>query len=141
MRKYFNTSIMYLIIGLFSGVFYREITKMADYTGETVLKGLHTHILILGFIFFIIVLLLDKNFGFSKLKGSKAWFITYNVTFIYFIATMVTRGIAQVKGIEINGLSHIAGLAHVLLGVVLVWFVVLGNKMLKNAEKETHEIQ
>lgn len=133
MKKYFNASIAYLIIGLISGVFYREFTKMLDFTGQTVLKGLHTHILLLGFIFFIIVLLLDKNFGFSKLKGSKAWFITYNVSFIYFIVTMVIRGIAQVKGIEVSGLSHIAGLAHALMGVALVWFVVLGNKMLKDA--------
>lgn len=131
MRKYFNASIAYLIVGLLSGIFYREMTRLLGFTGETVLKGLHTHILVLGFIFFIIVLLLDKNFGFSNLKGSKAWFITYNISFVYFIGTMLTRGIAQVKGIEISGLSHIAGLAHALMGVALIWFVILGNKMLK----------
>lgn len=131
MKKYFNAAMVYLVLGLIAGVFYRELTRMAEFTGITVLKGLHTHILVLGFLFFIIVLLLDKNFGFSKMKGSKAWFITYNVSMIYFVITMLVRGIAQVKGIDINGLSHMAGLAHAIFGVALVWFVIIGNKMLK----------
>ncbi|MBU3812783.1 MAG: DUF2871 domain-containing protein [Candidatus Niameybacter stercoravium] len=131
MKKYFNASMAYLILGLIAGVFYREFTRMAEFTGQTVLKGLHTHILVLGFLFFIIVLLLDKNFGFSKMKGSKAWFISYNVSMVYFIATMVARGVAQVRGIEVSGLSHIAGLAHALFGAALVWFIIIGNKMLK----------
>ena len=131
MKKYFNASMAYLILGLIAGVFYREFTRMAEFTGQTVLKGLHTHILVLGFLFFIIVLLLYKNFGFSKMKGSRAWFISYNVSMVYFIATMVARGIAQVRGIEVRGLSHIAGLAHALFGAALVWFIIIGNKMLK----------
>ena len=131
MKKYFNAAMAYLIFGLIAGVFYREFTRMSDFTDQTMLKGIHTHILVLGFIFFIVVLLLDKNFGFSKMKGSKPWFISYNVCMVFLVATMVARGIAQVKGIEISGLSHIAGLAHTLFGASLIWFMVIGNKMLK----------
>lgn len=136
MKKYFNAAAAYLIFGLILGVFYREFTKIAGFTGETVLKGLHTHVLVLGFFFFIIVILVEKNFGLSKLKGATAWFITYNISFIYMIGTMIARGITEVKGTDIAGLSHMAGLSHVLLGVSLGWFMVLMNKVLKQNKAE-----
>ena len=131
MKKYFYSSFTYLILGLLAGVFYRELTRMSDFTGETVLRGVHTHILVLGFIFFLVVLLLDKNFGLSKLKGAKAWFITYHVGLITTIATMMARGVAEVKGFDIAGLSHMAGVTHTLLGITLIWFMVLLGKTIK----------
>lgn len=131
MKKYFNIATVYLIIGLLSGVFYREFTKLSGFEGATVLSSLHTHLLILGFFFMLIVLILDKVFNFSQVKGAKQWLIVYNVSLLYFITTMVMRGVTQVTGAEIGGLSHISGLAHALLGGCLIWFIVLGNKMLK----------
>ena len=53
MKKYYYISFTYLMLGLIAGVFYRELTRMSDFTGETVLKGVHTHILVLGFVFFL----------------------------------------------------------------------------------------
>ncbi len=48
MRKIAKLSFFYSMLGMFLGVFYREFTKLNDYTGETVLNGLHTHVLVLG---------------------------------------------------------------------------------------------
>ena len=62
MKKYTNISTFYLILGLFMGISYREITKHNNFTGETVLSSVHTHTLTLGFLFFLIVLLLDYTF-------------------------------------------------------------------------------
>lgn len=131
MKKYYYISLIYLILGLIAGVFYREITRMSNFTGETVLKGLHTHILVLGFVFFLVVLLLEKNFGLSKFKGIKAWLITYQVALVAVIGTMVARGVAEVKGFDIAGLSHMAGVSHALLGIALIWFMVLLGKAIK----------
>lgn len=131
MKKYYYVSFTYLILGLIAGVFYRELTKMSNFTGETVLRGVHTHILVLGFIFFLIVLLIEKNFGLSRLKSAKAWLIAYQVAFVAFIATMVARGVAEVKGFDIAGLSHMAGASHTLLGIALIWFMVLLGKAIK----------
>lgn len=131
MKKYYYISFTYLILGLIAGVFYRESTRMSNFTGETVLKGVHTHILVLGFVFFLVVLLLEKNFGLSKLKSTKAWLITYQVAFVIVVATMVARGVAQVKGFDIAGLSHMAGASHALLGIALIWFMVLLGKAIK----------
>ena len=86
----------------------------------------------LGFMFFIIVLLLEKNFNISSVKSFKSWLIIYNVGFIYFISTLVFRGVLQVNNSDFAGLSHIAGLGHVILGISLCWFAVIVNKSLKN---------
>ena len=131
MKKYYYISFTYLILGLIAGVFYRELTRASNFTGETVLRGVHTHILVLGFVFFLIVLLLEKNFELSKLKSIKAWLITYQVAFVAVIATMVVRGVAEVKGFEVAGLSHMAGVSHTLLGIALIWFMVLLGKAIK----------
>lgn len=119
------------MLGLIAGVFYRELTRMSDFTGETVLKGVHTHILVLGFVFFLVVLLLEKNLGISNLKSAKAWLITYQVALVTVVATMVARGVAQVKGFEIAGLSHMTGASHALLGIALIWFMILLGKAIK----------
>ena len=131
MKKYYYISFTYLILGLIAGVFYRELTRTSNFTGETVLRGVHTHILVLGFVFFLIVLLLEKNFELSKLKSIKAWLITYQVAFVAVIATMVVRGVAEVKGFEVAGLSHMAGVSHTLLGIALIWFMILLGKAIK----------
>ena len=128
MKKYYYASFIYLVLGLIAGVFYRELTKAAGFTGDTVLRGVHTHLLVLGCLFFLIVLGLEKSFGLAQFKGMKAWFITYQVALITVIATMVVRGMAEVKGFEVAGLSHMAGLTHALLGIALVWFMILLGK-------------
>ena len=131
MKKYYYASFIYLVLGLIAGVFYRELTKAAGFTGDTVLRGVHTHILVLGCLFFLIVLLLEKNFGLAHIKGIKAWFVTYQIALITVVATMMVRGVAEVKGFEMAGLSHMAGLTHALLGIGLVWFMILLGKVVK----------
>ena len=131
MKKYFNLATIYLVLGLAMGVFYREFTKINGFEGKTVLSVVHTHALTLGFIFFIIVLLLVKNFKISEVRGFKWWCILYNISLIYMLATLTARGILQVLDSDFSGLSHIAGLGHVLLSVAFIWFVVIVNKAIK----------
>ena len=130
MQKYFKISSFYLLFGLLMGIFSIEFTKLNNFSGDTVLKSVHTHILVLGFLFFIIVLLLEKNFTISNNKNFNKWIILYNIGLIYLIITLSVRGILQVIGSDFNGLSHIAGLGHAILGVSLVWFLVIFNKEL-----------
>ena len=51
MKKLYMQRFIYLIIGLLSGVFAREYTKAQGIKGSTMLQ-VHTHVLVLGFIFF-----------------------------------------------------------------------------------------
>lgn len=131
MKKYFNLATFYLILGLIMGVFYREFTKINGFEGQTVLSVVHTHTLTLGFMFFILVLLLEKSFKISNNKGIKGWCILYNVSLLYVLATFIARGVLQVLGKDFAGLSHIAGLGHAFLGVALIWFVIIVNKSIK----------
>lgn len=128
MKKYINMAMVYVILGLGLGVFYREFTKLNDFSGETVLSAVHTHILVLGFMFMLMVLMLDKLFHLTEQKGMRYWFVGYNGSLIYVVATMVARGVADVTGTVIPGLNHIAGLGHGLLGISLIGFVVLLKK-------------
>lgn len=132
MQKYFKLSTFYLILGLTLGVFYREFTKLNNFTDSTTLGLLHVHALVLGFVFFILVLLLEKNFEISKIKNFKTWLITYNIGLIYLLSTLTFRGILEVKNSDFAGLSHIAGLGHAILGISLIWFIIIVNKALKN---------
>lgn len=43
MRRLLYSFLFYMIIGLFSGFFYRELTKAYDFTGTTQLSLVHTH--------------------------------------------------------------------------------------------------
>ena len=54
MRKYINISFMYAIAALLSGVFYREFTKILDFTGNTTLAFTHLHLFVLGTIMFLL---------------------------------------------------------------------------------------
>ena len=50
MKRYINYSIIYTVLAMIGGVFYREFTKMNDYTSWSTLSVVHTHYFILGII-------------------------------------------------------------------------------------------
>ncbi|HDX9638549.1 TPA: DUF2871 domain-containing protein [Bacillus mobilis] len=131
MKRLYNAAFIYLIIGLFSGVFAREYTKAQGIKGSTMLQLVHTHVLVLGFIFCLIALALCKVFHVQETKSFRAWFVVYNVGLIFTIATMLWRGLLQVNGTDFNGLSHMAGLGHVIISIGLVWFMILLKKSFK----------
>lgn len=66
MKRYINYSIVYAVLALVGGVFYREFTKMNDYAAWTTLSVVHTHYFILGMIFFLILGLVSMNVNFKS---------------------------------------------------------------------------
>ena len=57
MKKYLNISLIYALLAMTGGVFYREFTKFNGFTGVTVLSKVHTHFFLLGMIVFWVVAL------------------------------------------------------------------------------------
>ena len=57
MKRLLNAAFIYMLVGVASGLFYREFTKMNDFAeGQFTQLGLaHTHLLTLGFIVLLIV--------------------------------------------------------------------------------------
>ncbi|MGY4960669.1 DUF2871 family protein [Streptomyces sp. 900105245] len=73
MRKILDTAHIYMIVGLVSGLYYRDITEAEDFTGDTQLAVVHTHVLALVTMFFLIVLALEKLFALTALPLFR-WF-------------------------------------------------------------------
>lgn len=103
---------------MIGGVFYREFTKLNDYTAWTTLSVVHTHYFILGMMFFLILGLVSMNIN---LKNNRAVFF-YNVGLNLTAIMLVVRGIVQVLGFKVVSalISGIAGIGHIILGVSLI---------------------
>lgn len=140
-KKLFNISFVFLILGLASGIFYREFTKFNGFTGYSTLSVLHVHALVLGFLFFLIVMLLNNAFNLEKAKKFSTWIYVYIVSLLGIISTFIWRGILQVRGTDFAGLSHIAGVFHFMLGASLIWFmIIVKNQLSQKNESETSQI-
>lgn len=123
MKRYVNAALLYAILAIIGGVFYREFTKFNGFTAKTTLSIVHTHYFLLGMVFFLLLVLLEKCFSFTDTKISRtlaAYHVGLNLTIVLFMV----RGVIQVLGITLsvalNGaISGFAGIGHILLGVSL----------------------
>lgn len=118
MKRYINYSIVYAVLAMIGGVFYREFTKMNDYTAWTTLSVVHTHYFILGMIFFLILGLVSLNVNFKSNRAVLLYNIALNLTAIM----LVVRGIVQVLDLNVVSafISGVAGIGHTILGVSLI---------------------
>jgi len=127
------------MLGLLLGVFYREFTKINNFTGETVLSGLHTHVLVLGTFFFLIVLLLEKSFELTKNKKFNKFFITYNIGLLLTVIMMAIRGCVEVLNLDISAMadssiSGIAGIGHIIMAIAYILFFLILLERIKDVE-------
>ncbi|NYJ20207.1 DUF2871 domain-containing protein [Glaciibacter psychrotolerans] len=132
MMKLFYAAFGYMIVGVLSGLYYREFTKAHDFTGATQLGLVHTHLLTLGFIVLLIVLLLEKQFGLTQSSLFNWFFWTYNAGLVVTAAALAVHGSLTVVGQESSSaIAGIAGLGHIALstGMVLL-FLALRSRIL-----------
>lgn len=141
MKKFAKLSFFYSMLGMLLGVFYREFTKLNDFTGKTVLSGLHTHVLVLGVFFFLIVLLLERSFELTKDKKFNKFFITYNVGLIWSVLMMAIRGVVEVLDLKIStaidsSITGFAGISHIIMTIAyILFFLVLLNRINEDDSK------
>ncbi|MEU9132049.1 DUF2871 domain-containing protein [Kitasatospora sp. NPDC048540] len=132
MRKSYYAAHVYMILGVVSGLYYREFTKAHDFTGDTQLALMHTHLLALGMLGFLIVLALDKQFQLSGTKLFTSFFWFYNAGISVSVAMMFVHGTETVLADPVpEAVPLIAGLGHILLTVGLILLFVLLGKRLK----------
>ncbi|GAA5145345.1 DUF2871 domain-containing protein [Microbacterium pseudoresistens] len=130
MKKLLNAAFIYMLVGVASGLFYREFTKANGFPeGQyTQLAVVHTHLLTLGFIVLLIVLLLEKAFTISRSPKLFAWFFwLYNAGLVVTAGMLVWHGSLTVLGQESSGMiAGIAGVGHILLTAgMIVLFIAL----------------
>lgn len=124
MKRYINLALLYTILALVDGVFYREFTKINDFTAKTTLAVVHTHYFLLGMVFFLLLLVLEKNFSFTGPKTGPV-LVVYHIGLNLTAVMLVVRGVVQVLGITPSSgmnaaISGMAGIGHILLGISLV---------------------
>lgn len=126
MKKLINTAFIYALAAMAAGVFYREVTRMLNYTGRTYLSLAHGHLFLLGVLFFLIVALLSKFIDFTETASFRKAFIVYNVGLIWTVALFLVHGWMEVHGMAVGAMiAGIAGLGHILWGIGLVWILNL----------------
>lgn len=128
MKRYINSALLYAILAMVGGVFYREFTKFSGFTAKTTLSIVHTHYFLLGMVFFLLLLLLEKNFSFTSGKTGRILAV-YHTGLNLTAVMLVVRGVVQVlvptlsSGIN-AAISGIAGIGHILLGVSIILLLV-----------------
>lgn len=133
-----------LILGLVGGVFYREFTKIYDFTGITYLGKVHGHTLVLGFLSLLVLYMLislkkDDEFTSKLRKPVYFWIAGLLLT----IVMMLIHGMIEVLGSYYGTvpealISGAAGLGHILLSIGLVWTMIL---LIKEDRKEKISIR
>ena len=109
--------------------------KAMDYDGTTQLGLLHTHLLALGMLFFLIVMALEKAFTLSADKWFNLFYWHYNGGLALSSVMMLVIGIRDVAGAGENAaISGIAGLGHIIITVGLAFLFVGLYQRIKPAE-------
>ncbi len=124
MKRYMTTAVLYAVLAMTGGVFYREFTKFNDFSGKTTLEVVHTHYFLLGMVVFLLLLLLEKNFSFTGEKTRRI-LVFYHIGLNLTVAMLVVRGVFQVLGNLLSSgidaaISGIAGVSHILLGISML---------------------
>lgn len=124
MKRYMNTAVIYAVLAMIGGVFYREFTKFQGYTGKTALSVVHTHYFMLGTFLFLMLLLLEKSFSFTE-KKTKMNLLFYHIGLNLTCVMFVVRGVAQTLEMSLSkamnaAISGIAGIGHIFLGISLI---------------------
>lgn len=128
MKYYINSALLYAIFALVGGIFYREFTKFHSFTGKTTLSVIHTHYFILGMVFFLLLLVVEKNFAFTS-KQTNIVLILYHTGLNLTAAMLIIRGIVQVRSAPVSSainasISGMAGIGHIILGGSLIILLI-----------------
>lgn len=118
-----NSAFGYAVAGLASGLYYRELTKAQDFDGSTQLSIVHTHLLVLGVLFLLIVVVCERLFTLSAGPLYRWFTVTFHTGLILTVSMQLVHGTMQVFGKEASAaISGTAGIGHTLLTVAFVVF-------------------
>ncbi|WP_028044468.1 DUF2871 domain-containing protein [Candidatus Stoquefichus massiliensis] len=143
MKKLLKVSLIYVILALIGGVFYREFTKFNGFTGVTRLADIHVHLMVLGTFMFMILALFAQRTQLLEAKKFKLFMILYNIGLGLTVIMMSVRGITQVlamnlsKGLDAS-ISGMAGIGHILLGISLILLMTILMKVSEEIKDESN---
>lgn len=137
--KFWKVAFTYAIVGLLFGVYYRELARFFEYSGQSTLSNLHVHALVLGMMMNLLIIVFDRSFNLSKQKNFSKAYILYNIGVALLLSMNLLRGTLQVTQIELakglsSAISGIAGLTHISLSVGLIWLLWVIKQALQTKE-------
>lgn len=134
----FRSAAIWTAIGLASGLFYREFTKLNDVAGGTQLAVVHTHTLTLGTIVMLLFLALVAQF--RSMESDRLFRIGF---WVWQAGLVLTTGGLLVKG-SLQVLDHamqnspmiagFSGLGHMTLTAAFVLFFLALRRSVKAGE-------
>lgn len=136
LNRIFTAAAIWTALGLASGLYWREFTKLNDYTGDTMLSTAHTHALALGTLVLLAVLALAKVFPIAE-KSAKLFVILWHTALGFTFGAMVVKGSLQVLELPIAESAMwpgFAGLGHMLLSGTFIYFFVILRRAMKLAD-------
>lgn len=104
------------------GVFYR---------GFTTLSVVHTHYLMLGMVFFLMLVLLENNFHFICNKVRK-YLLLYHIGLNLTVVMLVVRGVVQVLSLDVSS-AVLFGIAHLILGISMFFVLISIRNCIKDS--------
>lgn len=124
-KRFINSALVYAVLAMIAGVFYREFTKFYSFTGKTNLAVMHTHYFLLGMFIFLFFALLERNGLFPHQKHTNAIVIIYHIGINITSLGFLLRGLNQVWETNLStamdaSISGIAGIGHIIFGVSLI---------------------
>lgn len=141
MKKTLKKAIIFTIIGLVLGVYFREFTKWNGFVEDgaliapTSLSFMQTHMLTLGTVMTLLFGTILNQQGLGLQSLGKRW-VFYEIGVYLTVLMMFIRGNIQVLNINLSNaldasISGLAGLSHIILGVS---FILILLKLYKTAE-------
>lgn len=103
------------------GVFYREFTT---------LSVVHMHCLMVGMVFFLLLVVVEKNFHFIDNKVLK-YLLFYHIGLNLTVVMLVVRGVVQVLSLEVLSVV-LSGIGHLILGISMVLVLILIRNCIKD---------
>ena len=122
MKRLMNASIVYGVLGLIGGVFYREFTT---------LSVVHTHYLMLEMVLFLLLVVVEKNFHFIDNKVLK-YLLFYHIGLNLTVFLLTIRGVVQVLSLDAS-IAVLIGIAHLILGISIVLVLISIRNCIKDS--------
>lgn len=135
-KKMRNTAFLYALAAMAGGIFYREYTKFNGFTGKTNLSVIHTHLFLLGMVFFLVVTLFSMQVPLQEQKRFSLFYIIYQIGLFITTVAFIVRGLYQVHGTELSkamdaSISGVAGIGHICIGIGMILFFGILKKAME----------
>lgn len=131
---FFRAAAAWTGLGLLAGLYYREFTRSQGHSGGTQLAVTHTHLLVLGTLFGLLFLLLERQFQLSQSKLFTGFFWTWIAGTAITVGAQMVKGTLQVLGnasADSPAIAGISGLGHIALTVAFILFFLALRSRLK----------